>query len=159
MLATHLCELCLSVVLPHEIDLLQGTLGKMLQNEKKPHHPLQYNVLISEAVILSRTSSNVCYHLTYPRTLPKLLSASPHSGIQAEIIDKPKNITYCSEIFQNPKIRSMNYCMYARGICQQVFLYSRKNTITFIPNLQILQHYQNYAVGFMQEMLVTEVEK
>lgn len=35
MLATHLCELCLSVVLTHEIDLLQGTLGKMLQYEKK----------------------------------------------------------------------------------------------------------------------------
>lgn len=36
MLATHLCELCLSVVLTQEIDLLQGTLGKMLQYEKNP---------------------------------------------------------------------------------------------------------------------------
>lgn len=34
MLAIHLRELCLSVVLTHEIDLLQGTLGKMFQYEK-----------------------------------------------------------------------------------------------------------------------------
>lgn len=58
MLARHLSELCLSVVLTHKIDLLQGTLGKMFQYEKK--NPLQYNVLISEAVILSGAISNVC---------------------------------------------------------------------------------------------------
>lgn len=34
MFAIHLCELCLSVVLTHEIDLLQGTSGKMFQYEK-----------------------------------------------------------------------------------------------------------------------------
>lgn len=76
MLATHLGDLCLSVVLTHKIDLLQGTLGKMLQYENPPN-PLQYNVLIPEVVILSRTTSNVCEQLAYPSTPPKLLSASP----------------------------------------------------------------------------------
>lgn len=44
MLATHLCELCFSVVLTHEIDLLRGTFGKMLQYEKKQHNQL-YNMM------------------------------------------------------------------------------------------------------------------
>lgn len=81
-MATHLCELCFSVVLTREIDLLRGTLGKMLQYEKKTTQPtLQYDVLILEAAILSSPISSVCYHLTYPRTLLKLLSASRHSCI------------------------------------------------------------------------------
>lgn len=41
MLATHLCELCVSVVLTHEIDLLQGTSGEMPQYEKNKPSTIQ----------------------------------------------------------------------------------------------------------------------
>ena len=72
MLATHLCELCLSVVLTPEIDLLRGTLGKTVR------------------------------YKTYPRVLPcYFLLPLTVASKQKSPPPKSKNIQHCSEILYN----------------------------------------------------------
>lgn len=98
MLATHLCELCLSVVLTPEIDLLRGTLGKTVRYKTTTttkKSPLQHNGLMLEAGILPRAISNVCDRLAYPIfNIPQgsslLLSASPHSCIKTKVATAKK---------------------------------------------------------------------
>lgn len=149
MLVTHLCELCVSVVFTHEIDLLQGTSGEMPQYEKKQPSTIRCFDIWSSDFIQNYLKCLLAFNISQDSsqiTLLFLTVASKHKSS----LTKPRISHTALKYFKPLKSgRWITACIQEVFASIQVYLYSKKNIITFIPNLQIFQHYRNYAVDYM----------